>query len=240
MRLQIFLLCSALLASPLPAAAGGPVAGDSKAIAQAAERFMAGWSVEMLTRLGGDARISHKVVGLDPRLAMPSCAEPLQVEAREQRQLGTRLNLQVSCRSGNGWSLFVPIELAVHRAVVVAARPLAHAETLTAADLQLVEHDVARLNGQYFTDLAEAVGMAARRPLAQGAPVLGEQLEPPLLVKRGDSVLITAEGTTIAVKMNGVAMTNGRRGEQIRVRNSSSGKIVAARVAAAGMVEVTL
>lgn len=240
MRLPIFLLCSVLAAGSALAGQAGLHAGDGKAIARAAEAFMAGWSDEMLTRLGGDARIGYSVVGLDPRLAMPACAEPLSVEAREQRQLTTRLNLQVSCRSGNGWSLFVPIDLTVQRPIVVAARPLAHGETLTAADLQLVEHNVARLTGQYFINLDEAVGMAVRRALAQGAPVLGEQLQPPLLIKRGDSVLITAAGSTIAVKMNGVAMTDGRRGEQIRVKNSSSGKIVAARVAAAGVVEVAL
>jgi flagella basal body P-ring formation protein FlgA len=238
--LPFFLLCSVLFAGSALAGQAAPYAGDGKAITQAAESFMVGWSDEMLTRLGGDARISYSIAGLDPRLAMPACAEPLAVEAREQRQLNARLNLQVSCRSGNGWSLFVPIEIAVLRPIVVAARPLAHGETLAAGDLQLVEHNVARLTGQYFTSPDEAVDMAVRRPLAQGAPVLGEQLQPPLLVKRGDAVLITAAGSTIAVKMNGIAMTDGRRGEQIRVRNSSSGKIVAARVAATGVVEVTL
>lgn len=241
MRLPTFLLLCFAATAPLSGAlASTLIAGDSKTIVAAAQRFMSSYSDDLLAQLGGNARIEYRIEGVDSRLAMPACTQALEVAAKEAQRLGSRLNLQVSCRSGNTWSLFVPVTLAIHRPVVTTVRPLSHGETLLAPDLTLTELDVSRLSGQYLTALKEAVGMSIKRPLGQGSAVIAEHLQPPLLVRRGDTVVISAAGSTLAVKMAGVAMTDGRRGEQIRIKNNSSGKVVAGRVAAPGLVEVLL
>lgn len=236
MSLRRFLLIALLAWGAAPVAAAN--VGDT--IRVAAAEFLEEWSADLLTRLGAGARIDWRIVGIDSRLTLPLCQQPLAVEARNRGQLSARLNLQVSCTSGNGWSIYVPVDVAVFQPVVIAARPLARGDTLQPGDLELVERDVTRLTGQYLTDLAEATGMSVRRPVGQGAAVVGEALEPPLLIKRGEGVVIQAADQAIAVRMAGTAMVDGRRGQQIRVRNSSSGKIVTARVLAPGLVEVML
>ncbi len=62
----------------------------------------------------------------------------------------------------------------------------------------------------------------------------------PILIKRGDAVTITAEGDGLSVKMPGVAMSDGRRGEQIRIKNNNSAKIVDAQVTEPGEVAVPM
>lgn len=238
-----FLLLSLVLsmASAVGAAAGTAMPPtDSEALAAAAERFMQRYRDDLLARLGAPARVDYRLAALDRRLAMAGCATPLTVSARPTAQFGSRLNLQVGCESGNTWSLYVPVELSVYRPVVTATRPLGHDETVQRADVRLMETDVARLTGQYLTTLDEAVGMAVKRPVAQDATLTAEHLQPPLLVKRGETVLLTATGSSISVKMPGIAMTDGRRGEQIRVKNTTSGKIVAARMVEPGHAQVSM
>jgi flagella basal body P-ring formation protein FlgA len=79
-----------------------------------------------------------------------------------------------------------------------------------------------------------------KRQLNAGVPITGDILSQPVLIKRGEAVTITAEGDGLSVKMPGVAMSDGRRGEQIRIKNNNSAKIVDAQVTDAGQVTVSM
>lgn len=224
----------------LTAAAPTLAATDAAAVRQAVDRFLSDYRDDFLARNVGFSRAEFNIAALDPRLTLPDCTAPLAVTAQEPRQLQTRFNTQVSCASGNGWSIYVPIDVAVFGPVVVAARPLARGEILTAADVIDSELDVTRLNGAYLTDITTAIGQEVRRPLAAQSVVSQQALQPPLLIRRGEAVSIRASGNAMAVHMNGVAMTDGRLGQSIRVRNSSSNRIVDARVVAPGETEVSM
>ena len=134
----------------------------------------------------------------------------------------------------------MPVDVAVYRPVVVAARPLARGEVLTEADLLSSELDVTRLHGAYLTDIASAIGQEVKRPLAAQAVLSQPALQAPLLVRRGEAVSIRAGGAALSVHMNGVAMTDGRLGQPIRVRNSASNRIVDAKVVGPGATEVAM
>lgn len=213
---------------------------DSAALRRSVESYMAGYADKLLSRYGRKGRIDYSVASLDARLTLPDCAEPLKIEARDQGQLSSRLNLQVSCLRGNVWSVYVPVDINVHQPVVVAVKPLARGQTIGAGDVQLSEANISRLSGQYLTSLDGAVGMDVKRPILQGGAVLQEQLDAPLLVRRGEVVTISAETGAIAVKMQGVAMTDGRLGEQIRIKNKASSHVVEAQVVAPGQAMVRM
>lgn len=238
MRVRNFLRGFVLAALALGSSGLG--ATDHAAIRQAVVDFMAGHRDKILSQYSGNTRLEYQINSLDPRLSLQPCAAPLSLQAQQQTQFGGRLNVQVSCPAGNGWSIYVPVELAIYRPVVVAATPLARGQNVTTADVLLKEFNVARVNGQYLTSLDAAVGMAARRNIGQDSIVLADQLDPPLLIKRGDAVTISAEGDAISVKMPGIALTDGRRGEQIRIKNSSSARVVQARVIAPGQAQIAM
>ncbi len=230
----------ALLAWALLACAPALAATDAATVRQAVEQFLAGYRDDFLSRNAGVTRAEFGIAALDPRLTLPDCTQPLTVQAQEPRQLQARFNTQVSCASGNGWSIYVPVDIAVYRPVVVAVRPLDRGEVLTEADLIDSELDVTRLQGAYLTDLATAVGQEVRRPLAAQSVITQQALQAPLLIRRGETVSIRAAGQAIAVHMSGVAMTDGRLGQSIRVRNSSSNRIIDARVVGPGVTEVSM
>lgn len=60
------------------------------------------------------------------------------------------------------------------------------------------------------------------------------------VVRKGDQVVISAGNSTIQVKMPGEALSAGAVGEQIRVRNLNSKRVVKARVTGPGQVEVAM
>lgn len=228
--------------SLLPALAGAAAAQalDHDGLRRSVETFMRSQIPVLQSRYGQGSRIEFALVALDPRLNLPDCPQPPALSVREQPNLGSRLNVQVSCNAGLGWNLYVPVDIAVYTPVVATSGPLPRGATLTAADIQLVETDVTRLNGQYLTRPQDAVGLSLKRQLAAATPITGEVLAQPVLVKRGEAVTITAASGGLSVKMPGIAMSDGRRGEQIRVKNGNSARVIDAQVTDVGQVTVSM
>ena len=229
----------------LIAVSGAAQAMDQSGLRRLVQPFMQDQIVGLLTRYGRDSRIEFTIATIDPRLNLPDCATSPALAIKEQsgqtsRLQAARLNVQVSCNSGAGWSLFVPVDLAIYRPVVTAINPIARGATIADGDVQLIEADIASLNGQYLTRLDEAVGMSTKRALNAGNAILSEQLSQPILIKRGEAVTISAEVNGLTVSMPGVALTDGRRGEQIRVKNSNSAKIVDVQVVDTGLVSAAM
>ncbi|HSB95646.1 MAG TPA: flagellar basal body P-ring formation chaperone FlgA [Spongiibacteraceae bacterium] len=230
-------MCGILLAL----SATAPVqALENPQLREAVDRFMSGHVDKLKKHFGGKTRVEYSVGTLDSRQTVPACPAPLKVEARESPQTTTYLNLQVSCVEGGNWSLYVPIELKIYRPVVVAVKPLTQGATIAADDVRLSEANISQIAGQYISDLDEVIGKDVKRGIASGSPVLGQQLVPPMLVRRGEAVVISAASNVVGVKVSGIALTDGRLGEQIRFKNLSSNRIVQAKIVASGQAEVPM
>ena len=203
------------------------------------DNFMAGYTQNLAKKLGQGARIDYSISALDTHTNVQNCAGALTIKPKEQpTQTLNRVNLQIDCE--NAWSIYLPVDLDVYRPVAVAAKPLAPGAVITADAVELAPVKVDEILGTYALTLDDVVGMGVKRAIAQGRPVLMQQLEAPLLIRRGDAVIISAEASSLAVRMPGTALTDGRRGEQIRIKNQSSARIVDARVTGPGMVVVPM
>ena len=145
----------------------------------------------------------------------------------------------VRCRGPRPWKLYVPVRLSVTAPIFVAARYLSAGTEITRADLRIADADVTRERGVLRAD-EPVEGMVLRRDLAAGEPLRGNLLDAPTLVRRGQRVTLLASGGPIRIRMGGTAMGDGRRGERIRVRNTSSGRIVEGIVRSSDQVEIGL
>jgi flagella basal body P-ring formation protein FlgA len=92
------------------------------------------------------------------------------------------------------------------------------------------EVDLSSLRGHVFTKKNPPYGQVASRNLRINTFITVNLTTPPMLVKKGNVVLITAKSGSITVRMNGVALENGVEGQQIRVQNTSSERIIYAKV----------
>ena len=185
----------------------------------------------------GANRIEVRAGALDSRLSFQACAGPLEVELDATR-MASRNNARVSCDAPSPWYLYVPVELAVYRDVVVATRPMRPGEIIGAGDVSLQERDVLRPSSPGLGRLEDAIGLELRRAVAANAVIGSGAVDLPLLVRRGDRISLGSRAGGLVVSVNGEALGNGRRGERIRVRNLQSQRVVEATVTGPGRAEV--
>lgn len=185
-------------------------------------------------------RHSVKIGRLDPRLRLPFCAIPLQTSLESPAQPIGRVTLRVRCDSNAPWTIFVPGQVNLYREVAVSLRSLARNSVVQASDVQLAERDVSSLRQGYMLSLDNVIGQKLTRPIQPNQIISANYLKAAAAINKGDEVVISARGSSMSVRMPGVALEEGAIGQQIRVRNTRSQRIVHARVTAPGQVEVAM
>ncbi|MDQ1816164.1 flagellar basal body P-ring formation chaperone FlgA [Massilia sp. CCM 9210] len=169
-----------------------------------------------------------------PRAA-PPCAKPVNIEAVDTRT-PARMRFAVLCPDAGGWKYEYVLRASVSALVAVTAAPVAAGQMLTAQDVTLERRDVTTLSDAIGSAEA-ATGQASRRSLRAGEVLRQAQLSAPLLVKRGEPVVMLARFEAIEISTSGEALDAGALHALVRVRNLANGRVVRMRVIAAGTVE---
>ena len=183
-----------------------------------------------------DFEIGH----LDQRLKLDRCDQPLEVFNAGSTRLVGHSSLGVRCRGNKMWKIHVPINIIRYTEVLVVRQNLPRGSVLQASDLESRRLDISRLSNGYFIDKNEVQGKILKRSLRRGDILTNGMLDIRKLVKRGDIVTIMASSSTIAIRVKGQALMDGRKGDVIRVKNQSSKREIQAIVVATGMVKVSM
>lgn len=121
--------------------------------------------------------------------------------------------------------------------VVVLTEPLAEGTLLQPE--HLAQKPVSRVPAHALQgDPSDYVGRRLTSHLAEGRPLLARHLEHVYVVTQDAPVAIEIKSQGIAILSAGIAVDSGQTGERIRVRNSSSGRIVRGIVTGANKVRV--
>ncbi|MFK8029894.1 MAG: flagellar basal body P-ring formation chaperone FlgA [Gammaproteobacteria bacterium] len=176
---------------------------------------------------------------LDSRLRLHKCGSPLEAYLTPGSRLGRNTTVGVRCSSPRQWKLFVPVRVGVSAEVLVANRPLAAGTVLTREDFVSKRRDLSSLRGGYIKAGEAVTGLVLKRRLPEGDALRNELLTTPNVIQRGQKLTIsTGTNSAISIKMAGTALSNGRIGERIRVKNHSSGRTVEGVVRSSESVEV--
>ncbi|GGO84885.1 flagella basal body P-ring formation protein FlgA [Marinobacterium nitratireducens] len=167
-------------------------------------------------------------------LQLPDCSSPLSVEP--PRGSGSRLTTRVSCAGPRNWGLFVTARVEVLRDVVVSRRPLGRGEIIDNRDISIRQQDISDNSRGYYTRPEDVIGRSASRNIANGSLLNAGMLTEPVLIHRGDSLIIEVKTGSLRIRAQGTALEDGEKGEQIRVRNDRSGEEIRARIVARGLV----
>jgi len=132
----------------------------------------------------------------------------------------------------------VTTDVSTDMPVVVATRALRAGQAVSPADLEIVTRRLAGVGSCCATELGEVIGQTVRRPIGGGEPVRFEALETPPAIRRGELVTIVASNPGMEIRATGVALGDARSGEPVRIRHSSSLRIVQARADTPGVARV--
>jgi flagella basal body P-ring formation protein FlgA len=233
MRIFIFLI-GALAAGAVSASTTTTVADQ---IHEAADRFLEAFSSEQSAK---GFNVSYSPGQLDARLSLDVCESAPDVTFSGDPWKTTQPTLLVSCEGSRPWRMFLPVSVEISGKGLVAARPLARGERLTAGALKW---EAVRLNATRRSPIREEdqlVGMEMRRGVNAGTVFTADLLTAPEAVARGDHVVITAEAGGFSVRSRGKALSSGGIGEQVTVENLSSSRTVRAKITAPGQVMIPM
>lgn len=112
--------------------------------------------------------------------------------------------------------------------IPVVTTKVPYNEPVKEENIDWVRYATHRLKHDTILDDGELIGQAAKRSLSALRPIRMSDLIRPQIVSRNDVVDMLHRTGALEVRTVGVALEDGSKGEIIRVRNSSSNKIIQA------------
>jgi flagella basal body P-ring formation protein FlgA len=128
----------------------------------------------------------------------------------------------------------------VMQKIAAAANLIKKGKMLEASDIKLEERDVALLPQKYFMESLTLAGKEAKISIPKNSTVFEWMVGNPPLFHSGTEVFIRVSAPGLVVKAKGLALADGHRGEEIKVKRLDSNKTVMAKVVSPNEVEVEL
>ncbi|MCR9278805.1 MAG: flagellar basal body P-ring formation chaperone FlgA [Pseudomonadaceae bacterium] len=192
------------------------------------------WLDQQAQQRYDNAEVNSAILPLDPRLRLKPCSDP--AFHLPQANLRGRVSLKVVCRDAAAtWSIFLPAQISLTAQAATTRQAMSRGAVLSASDVVVQQRDVTHERNGWLAP-QQATGLALKRPLPAGSLLSNSVLEPAVLVKRGDDVVLRSNRGGITIEAEGVALAAGAAGEPIRIRNERSNRVVRGWVAAAGVV----
>jgi flagella basal body P-ring formation protein FlgA len=121
---------------------------------------------------------------------------------------------------------------------VILTRPLNAGAILTTDSLRATRLPAAAFRGEIAISLDAVTGLALRRNVPAGQPLVMGDLMHPVLVARNASVRMMLSAGAITLSAEGVALEDGAMGSHIRVQNPSSHAVMLAEITGADEVRI--
>ena len=230
------------------------LAGCALSLAATPQEAMQSALVEWVAAKNGVSAAQVEVAPLDARVAVQPCAGGFVFDY----PFVNRESVRVRCVKPN-WQLFVKVGFttpgqalppvatskpaspagaapaAAPGQVVVATINLQAGQVLHPEHLKLEKLDAEKISKAHYLEIAGLEGQELVRAVRAGDAIRMSDLRQATLVRRGEVVLMTV-GTpgSFQISVKAEALQDGKLGEQIRLRNTESGRTLSAIVTGKG------
>ena len=171
--------------------------------------------------------------GTESLLAMRADAPGRVVEVRPGASgASSRVPVQITVYDGDrvAASGLAQADTLLRKQAVVLTSPLRKGETISEGHLREEERWVTAGEGAGVTTVADVVGGQARSRMSPGTVLRSDSVLKPVVVRKGDLVVVHAVSGGLVVRTPARAMSEGREGEVIEFRLEKSKKTFTARV----------
>ena len=121
-------------------------------------------------------------------------------------------------------AIWAKLRISVERSVVVAAQDLAPGREIQPQQIQVVRRREFPLRASLVEMPDQVVGKILARSLRAGSPIPSAALREPNEVARGDKVQVRVIDGAAHVRFEAVALSDGRTGDAVSLRNPANGK----------------
>lgn len=169
------------------------------------------------------------------------CQRPLSVAMPvSDRPDLSRLRYDIRCEDPEGWEINVTVKPDIYLPVLVARHTLERGKLLAASDIEIKKKNITGLRDGIIVNPDDAIGFTVKKRIRDRQPISPSLLNQPLLVERGQQVVMLAEQDGVRAQMIGKALKKGRKGDVIKVKNLNSERTVSAIVEGQGLVHMLL
>ncbi|MCL9783910.1 flagellar basal body P-ring formation protein FlgA [Vibrio sp. S4M6] len=179
-------------------------------------------------------QLTAHAASIDSRIRASNCPEPLSTSSNSKNPAASNITVLVSCPSDN-WRVYVPVRLTLTGPQVVAKHNLDRGQILNNSDVTVGMVDLLKQRRQGFSSPSGILGAKLKRNIRAGEAIESSDI---CVVCRNETVVIKAIHNGMAITTKGTALTDGSQGEQIKVKNNKSNRIIVGRVT--GIAEVTV
>lgn len=188
-----------------------------------------------LTRLGIRGNWTIEPNGLPDNVWLPAeMAEPGQLPIHgfmfDQRRGRFSAMLKVPIARGMSRNLRLAGKAYEMVNVVALKRSVSRGSVLRKRDLTLRLYRANRIRNSVYSNIAEVVGLQARRPLGTGELIQTRDLQPMIAVRKGAMVTILVRTPSMTLSTIGRALANAAVGDVIPILNEQSKRTIKATV----------
>jgi flagella basal body P-ring formation protein FlgA len=175
---------------------------------------------------------------IDSRLKLPLCNKPLTLFTHKASLKAGRNSIGVKCNSNKKWTIYTTAIINIYKDVIVLSQPVKRGEIFTKNILQVQQKEVSSLRSGFFTNTKNIINKQSSRNLTLGAVITRANVKEPKLIKRGEKVTINISSPNLDISAVGIALMDGIKNQNIRIKNINSKQIVQAKVVKQGQVVV--
>lgn len=173
---------------------------------------------------------------IDSRITIKPCSVPLSANIPENYS-SRNVNVKISCDSSTPWHIFLPVKIETVIPVLVTKSKVSKGSVLNDDNMMIEWRDLYMIRGEVLEDMQSVIGARSKRSLLQGTILSNNVI---CVVCKGETITIVARSDDFMIKTAGVALSDATFGEQVKVKNSRSGRTITAQVEAINQVVINL
>lgn len=179
--------------------------------------------------------LSTQVIAKKSNKIPESCLFP-DIKISNKNKTYGNINLIITCDNTKS---YLPVYVQAIGQYVASTKALARGSILTADDLIIMTGRIDNLPKLADDNIENLVGAEALKNIEENSPLLSNSIKKPWIIKSGQAVLITYNGSGFTAKNSGKAINNASLGDVVRVRVGAN-EIVDAKAVGTGMAEINL
>ncbi len=180
------------------------------------------------------------VRNLDRRLRLHQCSTELEAFwPLGNKRLGNT-TVGIRCSGDKPWKIYVGAHIHIYKSIWISKIGLNRNQVIDLTTVSKEKRDITSLTSGYLLADTPIVGKQIKRNIPANHVLTNNMLASQKMIKRGERITIISRIGSIEVRATGIALSDGSKGERIKVKNTSSKREIEAYVSGKHLVLVTI